>query len=516
MKYLGRFLFLVAILALGQAVRAVTLSTGAVPSSGVAGTSSVHITGSGFPKTNSAPNTTVSFGTSCLAMTPVGTTTATHVTMLGSSTELVYFTIPGTLPTGTYSVWVTGTSPAYASTSCSVLKVTNSNAVLNSCIPSSSLAVSVGANVKAYVPNGAWAFGATGVQVVTLEGTPAAPAPIPTANIVNACSTNSLSGETICTANNTDVYEITGTTLNKTLTSGASGSANFTGGTCQNCGVAIDAASNRAILEVALAGSPSGSGVQILNLSNDTFNPPVPLFHEVSENIAADPNRGLIMSPSEDGVYDVLKEANDGTITEFTKSVGGILDSGTEDCTTGNALSSSEFTNNVFIEDLSQAIFTPGTPGSYTAPGNTVTLNTVYGFSAGTSGISIAPGNSHLAVVTGEFSGNSAAVLQLPATGGTGTPTILDYAVFQIPDSPVCGGVFQAGADPHTVTAYTSPNDGKAYAVFAGGYPPPPVCLARIDLAAVLAAPRGGSGVGPNDVAAADFPAGAVTYYPTN
>ena len=505
-------LFLLQSAALAQ----VNLSTAAVPPSGLAGTTSFHVTGNGFPAgTTSA---TVSFGATCLSLMPSATTSSTHVTHIAGTTDLVYATIPSTLATGTYAVWVTGSSPAFTSNTCATLTVTNTTKTLSSCIPSSSLAVSLGSTVTAYVPNGCWECSATGVQVVPIEGGGSASS-IATAHSVNACSSDALTGETVCTANNTDVYLITGTTLNTTLTSGSNNFAGFSGGDCENCGVAINAATNTAYIAGGFTG-PSDDGIQPLNLANNTFATPFPAATEVSENIAVDPTRSLIFSPNEGGVYDVFQIATNGSLSEFEgPSVGGEGDSATEDCVTGLALSSLEFTNNVFIEDITQAVFTPGTPGSYTAPHSTLTMSTDYGFSAGTSGISIAPGSSHLAVVTGEFGGNVFAVLQLPSTSGSGTPSILDYAVAAIPANPAgvsspCGSGFSAGLDPHTVTAYTSPNDGKAYAVFASS--PPPSCLVRIDMAAILAAPRGGGGLQAHDIAAADFPAGAITYYATH
>ncbi len=53
----------------------------------------------------------------------------------------------------------------------------------------------------------------------------------------------------------------------------------------------------------------------------------------------------------------------------------------------------------------------------------------------------------------------------LPSTSGSGTPTLADYAyVSAMPNTPDGNG-FEAGFDPHTVTAYTSPNTNKSYAV---------------------------------------------------
>ena len=65
--------------------------------------------------------------------------------------------------------------------------------------------------------------------------------------------------------------------------------------------------------------------------------------------------------------------------------------------------------------------------------------------------------------MTGEFGGNLEGVIQLPATSGTGTPAVTDYVAFTVPNKPD-GSTFSMGFDPHTVTAYVSPNTGKALA----------------------------------------------------
>ena len=90
-------------------------------------------------------------------------------------------------------------------------------------------------------------------------------------------------------------------------------------------------------------------------------------------------------------------------------------------------------------------------------------------FAAGTCGIAVAPG-THLAIVTGEFGGNLEGVVELPATSGTGIPSFPDYVAFTVPDEPD-GSEFSLGFDPHTVTAYVSPNTGKAYGVLTDGGP---------------------------------------------
>jgi hypothetical protein len=179
---------------------------------------------------------------------------------------------------------------------------------ISSCKPTSSLTTLVqGTKVTAYVPNGAWSNPNTGVQVVPLEPTPAAPSSIATPNAVNSCSSNPVTGETVCTANNTDVYLISDSTLNATLTSGATAATFFSGGACENCGVAINALTNTAVITVGLSTSPSRSGLQFLDLATNTFSAPDAAVHEVSEDVSWDPGRNLILSPDEQGTYDLFQ-----------------------------------------------------------------------------------------------------------------------------------------------------------------------------------------------------------------
>jgi hypothetical protein len=468
----------------------VTLSTAAVPSSGLAGTTTIHVTGSGFPSGLTAASVTMSFASSCLAVTPAGTTTATRITLLGG-TDMIYGLIPGSLKTGTYAVWVTGSSPAFTSTSCATLSVTATSTTLAACVPTSSLAVTAGTDVNAYVPFGYWESSATGIEEVPLEGTGTAHN-FATTGAVNSCASNSVTGEVVCTENSTNVDLIMGTTLT-TVTSGSNATAGFSGGSCENCGVGINAANNTAVIAMGYYAGTGYSGVQVLNLAENSFNTPVNLSHYVSEDISIDSGRNLILSPGEGGYYDLLQIGSGNSLTEFGQYIGGELDSAAEDCTTGIGLASDEFTDDIYITDLTQAKFTSGTPGTWTGAGQFIDLGDG-GYSAGTCGISVAPGTGHMGVVTGEFGGSSFAALQLPSSSGSGTPTLADYAYVDSMPSTPDGIPFSAGYDPHTVTAYTSPNTNKSYAVFADyayGYP---TYLGVVDLGCVLALPRTGVG----------------------
>jgi hypothetical protein len=517
--------FVVAWAALASAAPTpVKLNAWTTPDNGVSGVNNVNITGSAFPSETITPgHVSISLATACKGK-PAATTTATSIkTIIGTSSR-VNFAVPGSLSKGTYFVSISDSADSVPITSnnCSQLSVTKTNPILSACVPSSSLGVLAPvkgpANVAAYVPNGCWGCGSSsnsGILFVPLEPTPlASPTAITTAGVVNSCAANSTTGEVVCVANDTDVYTISGTTITNTLTSGSDGSVGFSGGSCHNCGVAIDGLHNKAAIAVGLSAPSSRSGVQYLDLGTNAFAAPVPTINTVSEDISIDPTRQLLLSASERGSYDLLQTPSSGFVAyQNFISNGGVMDSSAEDCSTGIALASSEGSENVVMADLTQAHFTLNSPNFWTAGSDNAAANVVNlpgtVFSAGTCGISVAQGSSHLAVVTGEFGGNSFAILQLPSTSGSGKPNLVDWAYVSssvFPTEPD-GGIFSAGFDPHTVTTYVSPNSGKATAVMASSPFPAVNCLAVIDMASVLGAPRAEDGH-----TVASLPSGAISF----
>ena len=372
-------------------------------------------------------------------------------------------TIPTTVPTATPTASASATATATPT-------ATPTPPPPSACLPSSSLGVLVqGKNVTSYVPNGNWENSVTGVALVQIEGTGITPTLIPTANPVNSCSSNSGTGQTVCVANNTDVYLINGPTLTSTLTSGGSGFAGFSGGDCTNCGVTFNATTNQAAISMSTA---SGPGFQFLDFSGATPTFEAPFAspaHDVTEDIAIDPTRNFLLSPSEDNDYEIVNITSTTAPAFFENSPTGIIgefDSAAEDCSTGIALSSEEGTENLFIADLTQATFTPGSPdGTWTAPSQSVDFPEFTTFGAGTCGIAVA-GPTHIAIATGEFGGNGFGAVQLPSTSGSGTPSFPDYVECTLPNTPD-GVAWSQGDDPHTVTAYVSPNSGDAIALLA-------------------------------------------------
>lgn len=485
-----------------SATTPVTLAQDTSPSSGTSGSSDVWVTGSGFPS-GSFVSATVTLASSCPATTT--STPAIAEKAVVGSTERVEFLVPASLATGTYYVSLNGstTGGAFSSgSSCSQIQVTHTSAVLASCNPGSSMGIlaynpsnAAKTPVTAYVPNGYWYGGTTGVQVVPLEPSGAAPSTLTTPNPINSCSSNSLTGESVCIDNYTDIYLVKGSSVTTTLTSGANTYAAFSGGDCENCTVAVNEAAGtqgQAVIGIGLSSATSGTGLQFLDLATNTLGAPVPLTQYISEDILWDPFRNLVLSPNEQSYYALAQVSGSGvpspsTVTELTAAyIGPEFDSAAEDCTTQIALSSNEFDDSFYIADLSQKAISSG---SYTAPGQVFTAPEFGEFDAGTDGIAVAPGSTHLAVVTGEYGGNQFGAVLLPSTSGSGTPAPVDYVAAQLPATPD-GCSFATGYDPHTTTAYTSPNDGKAYGVLADWYVGEPSYVALVDLQALINAPR--------------------------
>jgi hypothetical protein len=340
-------------------------------------------------------------------------------------------------------------------------------------------------------------------------GTGGAPVTVATKNVVNSCSCNSTTGQSVCVANNTDVYLIIGTTLKSTLTSAATATQHFSGGRCMNCGLVVDSSINKALITIGLAtGGPGGYQFLDLGGATPTFETPIPAGASTSEDASIDPARHLVLSPNESGNYQILNiSAGTDKATLFNNVVTppppGSFDSAGEDCTTGIALSTIEITGDLFIADLTQAKFTPGSPGTWTDTASQIQhFPEFVGFSAGTNGIAVAP-STQLAVVTGEFGGAQEGVIQLPATSGTGTPSVVDWVAFKVPDDP-SHTPWSEGLDPHTVTAYVSPNSKKAFGVLGNSTF---TFLAVIDLEGLLKAPRTGGHTVTNPL-----PAGLVTF----
>jgi len=356
--------------------------------------------------------------------------------------------------------------------------------------------------ITAYVPNGSWSESATGVQIVPIAGSGGAPkSTVATPNTVNSCSANQLTHTVVCVANGTDIYLINGDTgaLSSTLTSGGTGSVRFSGGSCTTCGVVVDPTTNTAVLSLALG---SQTGFQLLNLANNTLSAPFALSGNtvISETFGLDLSRHFILSPNEGAEYPVPADYNIVDISQpnspkqYNLSNAATvfpnddeLDSAAID-STGIVLATDEFTGNLFIADLTQAIYLSGSPGTWIAPNQLQPLpEFADNFGAGTTGIAVAYG-AHEALLEDEFGTTAFGAIMLPSTSGSGTPSVQDWVVAEMPNTPDEQSWLMA-LDPHGLTAAFVEigsnskgmgllmNDQRTY-------------VALIDLGALLAAPR--------------------------
>ncbi len=368
-----------------------------------------------------------------------------------------------------------------ATSACGSESVTVTGAAIaqGSCAGSGSLSTLVsGSNVTSYVPKGSWTSTATGIDVVNVEGNSITDTFIQTPDVINSCASNSITGQTVCTANNNHVYVLKGTGLDPSvptnpLTDSGTGVITFSGGSVTTAGVAMDASDNKALVALSIGGV---GGYQFLDLgSNPTFEPAIVSQDpngDISEATLFDPIRQLILSAAEDNNVEAVNVGGPSPqFFEHPVSVKGALDSTAEDCSTGIVISPEEFTtpSQIEIADISNpgtppnAVFTPGSPGLWTAPEQVQTLSGS-SFSSGATGSAVAQG-THTAVISGQSGGDSLTALVLPTTSGAGAVPAMSNWLSCAIGADSSGTTFVMGDDPHTLAAYQSPNGGDAMAL---------------------------------------------------
>jgi Pro-kumamolisin, activation domain len=420
---------------------------------------------------------------------------------------------------GSYDL-VTGLgTPTPSSNSCSLVTKLPTQACMAGTAVS---ALVIGNSVTAVMPVGSYDEPLPGIDVIPLEapstgivngfpayaGTVAPAKPVPTAatDFINTCAGNSQNGVVVCTANNNMVYYFTLASVlaqatpmqPASLTDGANTAFQeiFSGGVCSSCNVSIDPVHDIAYVSIA---TPASDGITTaaayqpysLDAVPGGF-PPTKLptiqtgTEATTEDVVIDPFRSLVLSPNEGslavagpvGDYQLINPASgaifNSDATMFVNAAneplaGTVLDGAAEDCSTGMALSTLEFANEFVLVDLNNATFSAAA-GTWHAPFTFVPVNEIgsTGDEFGAPGAAVVEASSHLAVLTSEFGANGFAVIQLPTNPslpGAGPPALPAYVVAQMPTDPD-GNPWEFGLDPHTVTAYQSPNDHKAYGVF--------------------------------------------------
>ena len=316
---------------------------------------------------------------------------------------------------------------------------TNSKSLVGSCNPSSSLSVLLvnGKSIIAYVPKGHWldqgGSGKTGVAVANIEGNAITNITLPTSDYVNSCASEPTLKPplTVCTGNSNQVYIFDNKpqqVYNKL--SDGSGKIIFSGGSCTNCGVAMDAVHHKAVIGLSLPGGPGFQFLDLFDSPNDPFFEQPGLISnakQISEDLLIDPlhDPPLLLSAAE-GLHgltpnyelvDIADTANpvyyENPIGRDPAYPGGVPDSSGEDCSTGIALAPLEGEEHVpsylYLADLNQLTYGSG---QWTAASG-FQLLTESNLEYGPSGIAIAQG-THIGVVTGEHEDPNITAIILP------------------------------------------------------------------------------------------------------
>jgi hypothetical protein len=474
------------------------VTASATPTRAVSPTPTPAATGAPTATSSAAPTETP---TAAPSPSPTPTATASHTP------------VPTATPTLTATPTPTQTPTPTATATRSATPGATPTLAAGACLPTGSLAALIsGTNVDAYVPNGSWAAPQDNVQLVPVEGTGHSKATIKIPVVkghgsaalvgVDSCSANSATGTTVCVNSGNDVYIIKGSTLTATLTDDASLEFGYSGGSCFTCGVLVDSITNTALLSGGFQALSGVVAFQPLDLSTNRFGAKIRSSFPPSEGVAFDPIRHLILSANDEVEFFVIVQTEPSPVSFINSSTRGAFDATGEDCTTGISVTTVEGTNELFVADLTQAVFTPPTPtsrGDWSAPSQFQTIADFdfKGFPAqfGAAGVAIAP-NTHVGLVAAEFGGNGIGAIRMPATSVKGVvPAIADWARADLPNEPD-GMMFNTGLDPHTSTAYVSPTSNKPFGIVTdvpltnSGAIAPPAYFAVIDLEGLLAAPR--------------------------
>jgi hypothetical protein len=413
--------------------------------------------------------------------------------------------------------------------------------------------------VTAYIPDGDYEDAVPNIEVVPVAGSGPARTTIETPNTINSCSANQNSGEVVCTDNGNGIYLINGSTLTGTLVSGGMNQASFSGGNCTTCGVVVDSARNKAIINIATNGSPAPTAVptptgtapvptpaptqapgagagayQVIDLTTNSLSAPIgpPQGDQIAESFGLDTSANQLLSPNEQALFDIIDITNLNAPVGYQFAGGGQaleFDTGAVD-STGIAISGGEGTGSLFLADLSQASFSPNAnPPTWTAPNQIQTLpefDPSFGyFNAGLTGLAIAFGSNDV-FVEDEFgfanSGGGMGAIKLPSTGGSGTPAATDWVVAHMPTTPD-NASWDMSLDPHGLTAARA-NISLIDGIGSSSTPRgigflinfERTFLAVVDMDSLLAAPRSPNDAHQLDPNYAPLQNGIIVYVPVN
>ena len=418
------------------------------------GTFTLSLTG-----TNFLPTSQVFFGTTQLStqfvsstqLTATGTATTSQV---GSVLVTVVNPPPGGGTSNSQLVTVVNTSTSSSGSTGILTETVNGQTVDVAYVPQPFQSTIAVVNVDSISP--------TTALVTTI--------PLPSGYQPNATAVNPATSVVVVISYGSPVMYLIDAKQNTLLgnfTVPVTAFAGYSGGSCQICGVVIDAASNNAILDTA-------QGTMLFNLNTNQFGKSFPNL--AAENFAYNPNTQTALLPTYDqSSFAGLQTLNlsTGLVAQLSTSVGAEPDSATIDLTTGLAVVPDENTATEYIVNMQQATYSGIT---FTAPSSSFVVNAPVCAPFWT--LASIENVSHLLFLGTEFDGCLGAA-PLPASavpGAPPTPASLTWG--RMPNAPD-GNSWNNGADPHGIAVFTSVVDGKAYGFLVDSNGP---WVAKIDL----------------------------------
>jgi len=298
----------------------------------------------------------------------------------------------------------------------------------------------------------------------------------------------------------------------------------FSGGSCQNCGVAADPGEHRYIVA-------SGDGYRVMPYTSGT-----PLAYygiPISENFGFDPENNWLLAPeyqaglpftaatgstvTQDMTFRIVNIGTGKTYSWDKKMACADIDpvncwswettdSISIDPVTKIATMGEEWTQAFLFVDLGQASFND-TTNTFTAPFSYLGLTDVANSNLWlTTGTAVEP-LSHMLLIAEEL-GSGIGVLQLPTASGAGnafpSPAPWSYNSMLMPSNNVCGTGYSWGGfgDPHGLAIFTSQASGKPMGLLLDYSKQ---CAAVVDMKDFLAAAKS-TNAGETNIVSASTP----------
>lgn len=315
---------------------------------------------------------------------------------------------------------------------------------------------------------------------------------------VDSCAADATALKVVCVGYNTSQIAVLSVTIsgsNITVTAAEydlqnTTYANFSGGSCLNCGVLTDPGDNRFIVS-------SGDGYRVVDYTGTILASYLNATGRDlwTENFAFDPTRNLIISPEygTSNQYLWVINIDTGKIYRWNLSMTDsqipnaptslTADAATVDFNTGVIAISDESQKFLLLINLAKATFDSAS-GTFSAPAAYVDIS---GVATRLPGMAAEP-TKHLVFLEEEF-GTGIGAARLPSSTPSGAPSLGDYvgATMPAPNATGCNSFWSNVGDPHGLALFADLVNGRPMGLLIDDSKS---CLAIIDLEKLLNAPR--------------------------